>query len=158
MAASAGPITLAWEVDPTLLTDTVASELNVDINDDAKLVVTCATVLRGVTPAGVAGTKRFKYAWLLLLAAAAAVADSTDAALRGLCPVRGTFELAWLQTLFRALDTAGLFSKAPSCIEELILKVQSHLRDTMSPIRSPLLQPDVWVMNRLIAAYQTEDI
>ena len=51
------------------------------------------------------------------------------AALRGLCPARGTFELAWMQALFRALDAAGLFGKAPSGIEELILKVQSHLRD-----------------------------
>ena len=34
-----------------------------------------------------------------------------------------------MQALFRALDAAGLFGKAPSGIEELILKVQSHLRD-----------------------------
>ena len=75
MASSAAPITLQWEVDPTLLTDTVASELNVDMNDDAKLVATCTTALRGVQPVGAVGIKRFKYIWLMLLAATAAVAD-----------------------------------------------------------------------------------
>ena len=103
--------------------------LHVDVNADSNLAKACQAALRGVQPIGAPLIMRFKYSWLLLLAAAAAVADGTDAALRGLCPARGTFELAWMQALFRALDAAGLFGKAPSGIEELILKVQSHLRD-----------------------------
>ena len=69
MASTAAPILLSWEVDPALLTDTVGSELHVDINADSQLVQTCSTALRGVQPAGVAGIKRFKYCLLMLLAA-----------------------------------------------------------------------------------------
>ena len=95
--AAAASITLSWEVDPTLLTDNVGSILHVDINADSNLAKTCQAALRGVQPVGAPLIKRFKYAWLLLLAAAAAVVDGADAALRALLPLRGTFELAWMQ-------------------------------------------------------------
>ena len=65
MAASP-PITLTWETDPVLLTDNVGSELYVDVNADSKLAISCKTALRGVQPAGVPDTCRFKYGWLLL--------------------------------------------------------------------------------------------
>ena len=88
MAATAVPIQLSWEVDPTLLTDTVGSELHVDVNADCNLVKTCTTALRGVQPAGRPDIKRFKYILILLLAATAAVADQADAAFRALVPLR----------------------------------------------------------------------
>ena len=127
-------ISASWEAHPSALADHVGTTLSVDVNADSKLAINCRRSLRGVSVAGVAASVRFSYAFVMLLAAVAVIGDTADLTLRGLCLLRGTFEMAWIQALLRALDALGLFDQAPACLEELLIRVQSKLRELAVPL------------------------
>ena len=132
-------ISASWEAHPSALADHVGTTLSVDINADSKLAINCRRSLRGVSVAGVAASVRFSYLFIMLLVAVAALGDTADLALRNHCILRGTFEMAWIEALLRALDTLGLFDKAPACLEELLVRVQSRLRELAVPLPEQLL-------------------
>ena len=123
-----------WDVPPAALADHGATQLSVDVNSNSKFAICCRGVLRGVHPVGAPGSCRFGYAYLMLLLAVAALADPADAALRAHFVLRGTFEILWIQSLLRALDGLGLFDEVPSCLEELLVRVQSALRGLAAPL------------------------
>ena len=83
---------------------------------------------------GIAGALAIEYKWHLLVVGCVVRLDTADAGLRPLRPLRGRFEIAWLQQAVRIIASFGVFSRRYSSLEHFLLH-------TMTVIKSQAVFP-----------------
>ena len=116
------PIVLGWLTAPGQLLNQAATQLTMTLNDATSLAQAARQHMRAL-PGG-PGLVEVSYKWLMLLCAAACTPAAQSPALRAHEPLRGHFDLAWMQQTLQLLQDDGLFVAAITAYEEILSAVR----------------------------------